>query len=98
MADVFTSRAALVFYILATLGLVFIITAFTIQREENLGTIRAREAEIKSLKEKLAKVEQAQAACSASVTDCSATLQACIGSCVESELQEVVQEAIRIKR
>jgi len=29
---------------------------------------------------------------------CSATLQACLGSCVESQLLDVVKESIRIKR
>jgi hypothetical protein len=79
------------FYILAVAALVLITTAFTINGDEKLKKIQILESEIKTLKEHVTEVELINA-------NCSATLQACIGSCVESQLIDVVKESIRIKR
>jgi hypothetical protein len=71
--------------------LVLLTTVFTVESDEKLKKIQILESEIKTLKEHSTELEQTNASCSA-------TLQACLGSCVESQLLDVVKESIRIKR
>jgi hypothetical protein len=73
------------------LTLVVVAPAFTIKVDEKLKKIQILESEIKTLKEHATELEKTTASCSA-------TLQACLGSCVESQLIDVVKESIRIKR
>jgi hypothetical protein len=63
----------------------------TIANDERTKKIQILESEIKTLKEHSTELEQTTASCSA-------TLQACLGSCAESQLLDVVKESIRIKR
>jgi Tfp pilus assembly protein PilN len=91
MAHFLSIRTAAIVYMLMVLALVLVATAFIIKGDEKLKQIQILESEIKTLKAHVTEIESSNASCSA-------TLQACIGSCVESELFDVIQEAIRIKR
>ena len=91
MLDFSSGRAVAIFYMLAVVALVSLTTVFSIKGDENLRKIQKLESEIKTLKERAVELESTNASCSA-------TLQACLGSCVESQLLDVVKESIRIKR
>ena len=86
-----SARVLAIFYMLAVAALVLLTTVFSIKSDEKLKKIQILESEIKTLKEHSVELEK-------STASCSATLQACLGSCVESQLLDVVQESIRIKR
>jgi len=91
MIDFSSGRAVATFYMLAVAALVLLTTAFTIKSDEKLKQIQTLEAEIKALKAHVTEIETTNKACSS-------TLQACLGSCVESQLLDTVKESIRIKR
>jgi Asp/Glu/hydantoin racemase len=71
--------------------MVFLITVFTIRSDEKLKQIQTLESEIRALKAHVTEIETVN-------KSCSATLQACLGSCIESQLLDTVKESIRIKR
>jgi hypothetical protein len=85
------ARVAVIFYVSAVIALVFMATASIIKDDGRTKKIQILESEIKTLKEHSTELEKTNASCSA-------TLQACLGSCVESQLIDVVKESIRIKR
>jgi len=91
MIDFSSGRMIAIFYMLAVVALVLLTTVFTIKGDEKLKKIQTLEAEIKALKAHVTEIETTN-------KSCSATLQACLGSCVESQLLDTVQGAIRIKR
>jgi len=91
MAHFLSIRTAAIVYALMVAVLVLMATAFIVKDDERLKKIRILESEIKTLKEHSTELEKTNASCSA-------TLQACLGSCVESQLLDVVKESIRIKR
>jgi hypothetical protein len=91
MIDFSSGRAVATFYMLAVVALVLITTVFAIKGDEKIRKIQTLEAEIKSLKAHVTEIETVN-------KSCSATLQACLGSCVESQLLDTVKESIRIKR
>jgi len=91
MIDFSSGRAVATFYMLAIVALALITTVFAIKGDEKLKQIQTLEAEIKALKEHIDEIEIVN-------KSCSATLQACLGSCVESQLLDTVKESIRIKR
>lgn len=86
-----SARVAVIFYVSAVIALVFMATASIIKDDGRTKKIEILESEIKTLKEHSTELEKTNASCSA-------TLQACLGSCVESQLLDVVKESIRIKR
>lgn len=91
MLDFSSDRMIATFYILAVAALVLITVAFTINGDKKLKKIQILESEIKTLKEHVTEIEKSN-------KSCSDTLQMCLGSCVESQLLDVVRESIRIKR
>jgi hypothetical protein len=91
MIDFSRGRVVAIFYMLSVATLVLLTTVFTIKGDEKLKKIQTLEAEIKALKAHITEIETTNKACSA-------TLQACLGSCVESQLLDTVKESIRIKR
>ena len=91
MIDFSSGRAVATFYMLAVAALVLITTVFAIKGDEKARKIQTLEAEIKTLKEHIDEIETVN-------KSCSATLQACLDSCVESQLLDTVKESIRIKR
>jgi hypothetical protein len=70
----------------------------TIANDERTKKIQILESEIKTLKWQNFRCEEQVDEIEITNASCSATLQACLGSCVESQLLDVVQEAVRIKR
>jgi len=91
MIDFSSGRMVATFYMLAVVALVLITTVFAIKGDEKLRKIQTLEAEIKALKEHITEIETVN-------KSCTATLQACLGSCVEPQLRDIAKEAIRIKR
>lgn len=91
MVDFLSGRMLAIFYMLAVVALVLITTAFTIKGDEKTKKIQILEAKVKIFTERTTELEKTNASCSA-------TLQACLGSCVESQLLDTVKESIRIKR
>lgn len=91
MVNFLSFRAMAIVYALMVAVLVLMATAFIIRSDERTKKIQILESEIKTLKEHSTELEKTNASCSA-------TLQACLGSCVESQILDVVKESIRIKR
>lgn len=91
MINFSNGRMVAIFYMLAVAALMFLTMVSAIKGDEKLKKIQTLEAEIKTLKEHITEIEIVN-------KSCSATLQACLGSCVESQLLDTVKESIRIKR
>lgn len=91
MIDFLSGRAVAILYMLWVALMVFLITVFTIRSDEKLKQIQTLESEIRALKAHVTEIETVN-------KSCSATLQACLGSCIESQLLDTVKESIRIKR
>lgn len=91
MIDFLSGRTVAILYMLWVALMVFLITVFTIRSDEKLKQIQTLESEIRALKAHVTEIETVN-------KSCSATLQACLGSCIESQLLDTVKESIRIKR
>ena len=88
MIDFSRGRAATIFYLLCVVAFGFLLGSLPGNKTTQIQTL---EAEIKALKAHVTEIETTN-------KSCSATLQACLGSCVESQLLDTVKGAIRIKR
>jgi Asp/Glu/hydantoin racemase len=91
MIDFLSGRTVAILYMLWVALMVFLVTVFTIRSDEKLKQIQTLESEIRALKAHVTEIETVN-------KSCSATLQACLGSCIESQLLDTVKESIRIKR
>jgi hypothetical protein len=88
MIDFSSGRVATIFYLLCVVAFGLLLGGLLGNKVEQIQTL---EAEIKALKAHVTEIETTNASCSA-------TLQACLGSCIESQLLDTVKESIRIKR
>ena len=86
-----SGRTIAAFYMLSFCTLVIITAVFSFKGDEKIKEIQKLESEIRTVKERAAEIENAYKACTS-------TLQSCLSSCENSDLLEIVEESLRIKR